>query len=175
MDRLWRRDTQRWLANGTGSPQRGGTAFTDDPQIAQGDSSFAIRSQPGGAIRRSLPGMGFGRNEMNAVHPMLTNIRALANPETWQKSIDLADSVLANWSRSPRKFERIYLVGHGSSFYNGQVGEYILEHIAGIPSKAIPAFAFSHYIEPKMLGPRVLVVGISTTGGTQSVCEALDR
>ena len=112
---------------------------------------------------------------MNAVHPMLTNIRALANPETWQKSIDLADAALSNWSKSPRKFERIYLVGHGSSFYNGQVGEYVLEHIAGIPSKAIAAFAFSNYVEPKMLGPHALVVGISTTGETQSVCTALER
>ena len=112
---------------------------------------------------------------MNAVHPMLTNIRALANLETWQKSIDLANAILSNWSNSPHKFERIYLVGHGSSFYNSQVGEYILEHIAGIPSKAIPAFAFSNYIESKMLGPHALVVGISTTGETQSVCEALER
>jgi glucosamine--fructose-6-phosphate aminotransferase (isomerizing) len=112
---------------------------------------------------------------MNAVHPMLTNIHALANPETWQKSIDLADATLSTWSKSPRKFERIYLVGHGSSFYDGQVGESILQHIAGIPSKAIPAFAFSNYMESKMLGPNALVVGISTTGGTQSVCEALER
>ncbi len=112
---------------------------------------------------------------MNTVHPMLTNIRALANLETWQKSIDLADSALSTWSKSPRKFERIYLVGHGSSFYNGQVGESLLEHIAGIPSKAIPAFAFSNYIESKMLGPHALIVGISTTGETQSVCEALER
>ncbi len=112
---------------------------------------------------------------MNAIHPMLTNIRALANPETWQKSIDLADSVLSSWFRFQRKFERIYLVGHGSSFYNGQVGESILEHIAGIPSKAIPAFAFLNYIESKILGPQTLVVGISTTGETQSVREALER
>jgi glucosamine--fructose-6-phosphate aminotransferase (isomerizing) len=110
---------------------------------------------------------------MNAVHPMLTNIRALANLETWQKSIDLADSVLLTWS--PGEFQRIYLVGHGSSFYNGQVGEYILEHIAGIPSKAIPAFAFSNYIESRMLGSHTLVIGISTTGETQSACDALER
>ena len=112
---------------------------------------------------------------MNAVHPMLTNIRALGNSGTWQKSIDLADSVLSNWSRPPGKLERIYLVGHGSSFYNGQVAEYALEHIAGIPSRAIPAFAFSNYMESKILGPQTLVVGISTTGETQSVREALER
>ena len=112
---------------------------------------------------------------MNAVHPMLTNLRALANPLTWQSSIDLAGEALSKWQDAPRAIKRIYLVGHGSSLYNGLVGEYVLEHIAGIPSKAMPAFAFSTYLEWKMLSTETLVIGISTTGGTQSVCEALEH
>src|SRR6185503_7845503 len=72
-----------------------------------------------------------------------------------------------------RIFKQIYLVGHGSSLFNSQVGEYVLEHLTGIPAKAIPAFAFSNYMEPQLLGPQALVIGISTTGGTQSVCDAL--
>ena len=111
---------------------------------------------------------------MNSVHPMLTNILALADPLTWQKSIDLADEALASW-KGPRNFQRVYFVGHGSSLFNGVVGEYILEHIAGIPSKAVPAFAFSKYSESSLLGPETLVVGISTTGGTESVCNAMER
>ena len=112
---------------------------------------------------------------MNSVHPMLTNIRALADPATWQKSIDLADEVLSVWLETPREFKRIYLVGHGSSLYNSLAGEYILEHITGIPSKVIPAFAFSAYMEDRLLDLQTLVIGISTTGGTQSVCDALER
>jgi len=112
---------------------------------------------------------------MNAIHPMLTNILALANPATWQRSIDLADEALTGWLKTPRSFKRIYLVGHGSSFYNCQVGEYILEHIAGISSKAVPAFAFSAYKEQTMLDAQTLVIGISTTGETQSTYEALER
>lgn len=112
---------------------------------------------------------------MNSVHPMLTNIRALADPATWQKSVNLAAEVLSVWLKTPREFKRIYLVGHGSSLYNGLVGEYILEHITGIPSKAIPAFAFSAYMEDRILDLQTLVIGISTTGGTQSVCHALKR
>ena len=50
---------------------------------------------------------------MNTVHPMLTNILALADMATWQKSIDLADEALSNWLKQPRKFERVILVGHG--------------------------------------------------------------
>src|SRR5688500_11817399 len=112
---------------------------------------------------------------MNAMHPMLTNILSLGNPDTWQKSIDLSDDALSIWLKTPRDFKRIYLVGHGSSLYNGQVGEYILEHIAGIPSKAVPAFAFSAYAEQRLLDPQTLVIGISTTGETQSVRDALER
>lgn len=112
---------------------------------------------------------------MNPAHPMLTNIRALREPTTWQKSIDLAEETLSVWLKTPRIFKCIYLVGHGSSLYNGLVGEYIFEHIAGIPSKAISAFAFSAYKEQRLLGPQTLVIGISTTGETQSVCDALER
>ena len=108
-----------------------------------------------------------------SIHPMFTNIHALADSSTWQKSIDLAEETLSNWSQTSRTIKQIYLVGHGSSLYNGQVGEYVLEHIAGVPSKAIPAFAFSNYIEKRLLDSQTLIVGISTTGETQSVCEAL--
>ena len=78
---------------------------------------------------------------MNSVHPMLTNIVSLADLATWRKSIDLAEKTLSNWTR-PNDLKRVYFVGHGSSLFNGLVGESILEHIAGIPAKAVPAFAF---------------------------------
>lgn len=111
---------------------------------------------------------------MNTVHPMLTNILALADPRTWQKNIDLAEEALSIWLKTPRSFRQIYLVGHGTSLYNGLVGQYVLEHIAGIPSKAIPAFAFSAYAEKSLLDDDALVIGISTTGETESVCAALE-
>lgn len=112
---------------------------------------------------------------MNTTHPMLTNILTLADPAAWQKSIDLADEALSLWLKTPRTFKQIYLVGHGSSLYNSQVGEYVIEHIAGIPSKAVPAFAFSAYLGQRLLDSQTLVIGISTTGETQSVCHVLER
>src|SRR5574341_403713 len=112
---------------------------------------------------------------MNVIHPMLKNNLALADPATWQKSVDLADEALSVWMNPSRAFKRIYLVGHGSSLYNSQVGEYVLEHITSIPSKAVPAFAFSAYMEQRLLDAQTLVIGISTTGETQSVCDALER
>src|ERR1044071_8537599 len=108
---------------------------------------------------------------MSANHPMRANIRSLADAKTWQTSIQLAEDALSIWFKTARPFKQVYLVGHGSSLYNSQVGEYVIEHIAGIPSKAIPAFAFSSYKEKKLLGSQTLTLGISTTGETESVCE----
>jgi glutamine---fructose-6-phosphate transaminase (isomerizing) len=112
---------------------------------------------------------------MTVVHPMRRNILSLADRGTWQKSIDLAEQALSAWFRTARTFKQIYLIGHGSSLYNAQVGEYILEYIAGIPCKAVPAFAFSAYLEHRRLDIQTLVIGISTTGETKSVCDALER
>jgi glucosamine--fructose-6-phosphate aminotransferase (isomerizing) len=109
-------------------------------------------------------------------HPMIQNILLLAQPDLWQHSMDLGEKSVGEWLRGrQRDFERVYFVGHGSSLYNGQVGKYLVEHIAGIPAEAIPAFSFASYAETKLLGPKTLVVGISTTGGTKSVVEALAR
>jgi glucosamine--fructose-6-phosphate aminotransferase (isomerizing) len=113
--------------------------------------------------------------DLTPLHPMLTNIHALADFNTWQNSMDLADTALSTRVNIRGEFKRIYLVGHGSSLYNSQVGEHIIEHIAGIPAKAVPAFAFSTYAEKQLLGPQTLVIGISTTGETQSVYDALAR
>ena len=112
---------------------------------------------------------------MSAIHPMLRNILSLANRETWQKSIDLADEALAAWLPMPQEIKQIYLVGHGSSLFNGLVGEYILEYIAGVPCKAVPAFAFSTYMEHRRLNAQTLVIGISTTGETNSVSTVVER
>ena len=112
---------------------------------------------------------------MTAVHPMLKNILALADQGTWQKSIDLAEQALSAWPQAAHRFRQIYLVGHGSSLYNALIGEYILEHISGIPCKAVPAFAFSTYMEHRRLDRHTLVIGISTTGETESACDALER
>lgn len=108
-----------------------------------------------------------------SLHPMLANILALANPAEWQKSIQLAEDGLT--SRQTRTFSRVYMVGHGSSLYNSMVGESILEHIAGVPARALPAFSFTAYAEPSLVGGETLVVGVSMTGVTRSTCAALER
>jgi glucosamine--fructose-6-phosphate aminotransferase (isomerizing) len=114
---------------------------------------------------------------MTKDHPMLENILSLVKPETWQSSIGLAEFTTNQWLDKIQypDLERVYLVGCGSSLYNGQVGKYAMEQIAGLPAEAIPAFTFSRYIDPKMLNLKTLVIGISTTGGTLAVIEALEH
>ena len=112
---------------------------------------------------------------MAQAHPMLENILSLAKLETWQSSIGLAEFTANLWLKKVAEvdYERVYLVGCGTSLYNGQVAKYAFEQIAGLAAEAIPAFTFSKYAQKSLLNPRTLVVGISTTGGTEAVCEAL--
>jgi glutamine---fructose-6-phosphate transaminase (isomerizing) len=114
---------------------------------------------------------------MNETHPILANILSLANPDTWQTAMQLADQGITAWlsGLEQRDFSRIYFTGCGTSLYNGQVAKYFCEHLAHIPAEAVPAFSFASYAEAAVLGPHSLVVGISTGGSTPSVCAALAR
>ena len=114
---------------------------------------------------------------MDKIHPILANILSLANPISWQSAIDLADQGIVAWlsGLDRRNFSKIYFTGCGTSLYNGQVAKYFCERLAHIPAEAVPAFSFASYAEPAVLGPHSLVVGISTSGDTHSVCAALER
>jgi glucosamine 6-phosphate synthetase-like amidotransferase/phosphosugar isomerase protein len=110
-------------------------------------------------------------------HPLMTDILALAKPETWKTSLDVSQASAAQWlhHQATQRFSKIYLVGCGTSYYAGMVGKSLIEHIAHIPAEAFPAYDFYRYSEPTLLGPGTLVVGITTTGNTESVNLAVER
>lgn len=110
-------------------------------------------------------------------HPVLANIRSLADEQTWRVSVELADAAIPSWLEKLGRpdFARVYLVGCGTSYYAAQVGKHFLEHLAHLPAEAQQAFAFATYAEPALLGPRALVVGISTSGESEAVRDALAR
>ena len=114
---------------------------------------------------------------MSAEHPIMKNILALADGDTWQNSVGAADGAISAWMDGvgQRDFTRVYFAGCGTSFYAGQVGKYAVEHIAHLPAEGAQGFAFATYAEPAVLGPQTLVVGISATGNTAAVCDALAR
>jgi glucosamine--fructose-6-phosphate aminotransferase (isomerizing) len=107
----------------------------------------------------------------------MTNIMMLADDATWRRSIDIGEQALSTWrdGLARRDFSHVYFLGCGTSLYAGQVAKYATEHIAHVRAEAIQAYAFATYAEPAILGPQTLVVGISTTGGTEAVRAALER
>jgi glucosamine--fructose-6-phosphate aminotransferase (isomerizing) len=109
-------------------------------------------------------------------HPMLENILSLAKLETWQSCIGLAEFTANQWLEKVEEvdLERVYLVGCGTSLYNGQVAKYVFEQIVGVPAEAMPAFTFAKYARPSLLTPQTLVIGVSTSGETEAVWAALE-
>lgn len=117
---------------------------------------------------------------MIADSPVLSNILSLAEPATWHHSLEMAGEGAADWlSRmrmrvgSQRDVLRVVFVGCGTSYYAGKVAKFVVEQIAHIPAEAMQAFEFATYAEPAALGPQSLIVGISTTGESDAVRDAL--
>ena len=82
------------------------------------------------------------------------------------------DSISAIAKELARK-ERIYFVGCGTSLYNGTAAQFIFNRIAGMNVSAIYALEFTEFT-PLNLGNSA-VVGISHTGGTASLIDALKK
>jgi glucosamine--fructose-6-phosphate aminotransferase (isomerizing) len=114
---------------------------------------------------------------MTSVNPILTSIRTLAEPSTWERSVALADDLLPKFMRQvkPNEISRVYFVGCGTSFYAGQVGRYFVEQVARVPGQAVQAYEFAAYAEPTLLGRDTLVVAVSTSGDTEAAANALGR
>lgn len=69
--------------------------------------------------------------------------------------------------------KRIYLVGCGTSYYNSLVAQFVFNRIGGINAAAAYALEFSEF--PPLDLQDCAVIGISHTGGTASVIEALSK
>ncbi len=107
---------------------------------------------------------------------LLANILSLGEHAVWQNCIDHVEEGMRAWLRNADvvNFQRIYIVGCGTSFYAAQVGKYVIEHLTHLPVEAQQAFAFSLYTDPALLDRKTLVIGVSTTGNTESVVNALE-
>jgi len=112
---------------------------------------------------------------MDETQQLFSNILSLGDWGTWENCIGQVKEFIEPWIAEPQgiKFRRVYLVGCGTSFYAGQVGKFILEHLVHIPVEARQAFSFTHYSDPSLFAEHTLVVGVSNTGETPSTCSAL--
>jgi glucosamine--fructose-6-phosphate aminotransferase (isomerizing) len=114
---------------------------------------------------------------MDDTEALYTNILSLGDWATWKDCIDQVEDSIQSWlaHTETELFQRIFLVGCGSSYYAGQVGKYILGHLVQRPVMSEQAFSFSHYCSSALLGEAALVIGISSTGNTQATCTALQH
>ncbi len=110
-------------------------------------------------------------------YPILNNILDLAKPETWQVAVDLSDETIARALTAIElgRVRRAYFCGCGTSCYAGEVAKRVWERLAAIPCEACYAFDLAAYGEPSVLNEEALLVGISTTGGTGTVVNALQH
>lgn len=113
---------------------------------------------------------------MNDAEILLANILSLGEHAIWQNCIDLVEDGIHSWLSTANNvnFRRVYIVGCGTSYYAALVGKYVIEHLTHLPVEAHQAFAFSLYTEPALINKKTLVIGVSTTGNTESVCNALE-
>jgi len=72
-----------------------------------------------------------------------------------------------------KNIDRIIILGCGTSYYAGLVGEYLLEEIAQIPVEVQLASEFKYRKEP--LGANTAVVAISQSGETADTIAALKK
>ena len=78
---------------------------------------------------------------------------------------------LAQVQEKLREIDRIVIVGCGSAYYAGLVGEYLLEELAGIPVEVELASEF-RYRKP-LLTTKTAVLAISQSGETADTLEAV--
>lgn len=72
-----------------------------------------------------------------------------------------------------RGVKRIIIVGCGTAYYCGMIGEYLIEEIAGIPVEVQLASEFKYRVEP--FEPGTVVLAISQSGETADTIAALKK
>jgi glucosamine--fructose-6-phosphate aminotransferase (isomerizing) len=98
-----------------------------------------------------------------------TTIRGRALPGQNMVKLGGLDNVINQLSH----IERIIIVGCGTSYYAGLVGEYLIEELAGIPVEVQLASEFKYRKEP--ISRSTAVIAISQSGETADTIAALNK
>ncbi|HET7558396.1 MAG TPA: glutamine--fructose-6-phosphate transaminase (isomerizing) [Limnochordia bacterium] len=80
------------------------------------------------------------------------------------------------WGVGPetaKRLRRVYLLACGTAYHAGCVGEWLLEHLAGLDARADLASEFRYRDRP--IGPDDLAIVISQSGETADTLAALER
>jgi len=72
-------------------------------------------------------------------------------------------------------FERIYVVGCGTSYWSMLTCKYVFEEFVGVPTDAAQAYAFATYQRASLLDERTLVIAFTCGGKTAAACDSLSK
>ncbi len=156
--------------------------YLDDDDIAIVTAeSVDVRDLHNIAVTREIAELGVdaaAAEKGGYEHFMLKEIHeqpdSLANAIRGRLDFNLGTSVLAGMGTSPRELAeltRVVLIGCGTSYHAGLVGEYAFEDLADVHSEVQQAAEF-RYRNP-ILGSRDLVVAISQSGETADTLAAV--
>ncbi len=84
----------------------------------------------------------------------------------------LDTNILRDFVSTVKKFDTIYLIGCGTSYYAATAGTYYFNNLAKIKANAYEAFEFLAYPPANLSND--LVIAISHTGSTASVIDAVN-
>ncbi len=156
--------------------------YLDDGEVVLIDGGdIAIETIDRLKIKKSVTEISWdylGAQKNGQPHFMLKEI--LEQPETVQNSIrgridfHKGTAVLGGLKDVEcklKEIDRIVIVGCGSAYYAGLIGEYLIEQIAGIPVEVELASEF-RYRKP-ILSQRTAVLAISQSGETADTLEAI--
>lgn len=106
-----------------------------------------------------------------------TLMLSLADKKAWEYNSELIEKSLETIDTEMlKRKEYIFFIGHGTSYATALCAASWGAHIARRSSRAVTAYEFRQYIDDIMLCPeKSLVVGISCSGGTESVRLALAK
>jgi glucosamine--fructose-6-phosphate aminotransferase (isomerizing) len=114
--------------------------------------------------------------EVRHAHPYLLVEELRKQPTQWREILDclqpeisaVADAIVA------RGTKEILFTGCGSAFFTAIHGEFVVERLAGIRSRAVESFELSSYF-PDVDPAHTVVVGHSGTGGSIETRNALQK
>ena len=101
---------------------------------------------------------------------------SLSEPERWETTEKLTATSLDAYrkDRALDRVETVIVIGHGTSLATAMNAEFLFSEVAGVASRAIPAYQFHSYAQDYLKKPdQTLVVGISCSGNTESVAKGL--
>ena len=108
---------------------------------------------------------------------LLNLMLSAAKPEIWKKNAAVVAGSLADASISQGKLasvQRALVIGQGTSYATAWNAASYLSRVAGLEAQAITAFECLHYMQDYVKpSETVMIVGISCSGNTKSVANAL--